>query len=93
MLGSIRFNRESVDSRFLQEVIQLRRANKEQHNTLNRVNNFLEHFCSGNGQRQLYTASTNTYKRNKMEVCITSEYNDTDSVYVKPGVSSSKPFE
>ena len=48
---------------------------------------------SGNGQQQLYTASTNTYKGKKIDVDITSEYNDTNYVYTKPGVPSSKPFE
>ena len=75
------------------EVIQLCRANKEQQKTLNRVDNFLGHLCSGNGQQQLYTASNKTHKSNKTYVDIKSEYNDTDSVYVKTGVSSSKPFE
>ena len=46
-------------------VIQFRQSNKEQHKILNKVENFLEHFCSGSGQHQLYTASTNTYKRKK----------------------------
>ena len=67
--------------------------NKEQHETLNRVNSLLEQLCSGNRQQQFYTASSYTYKRNKSDVDITSEYNDTDSVYVKPGVSGSKLFE
>ena len=49
--------------------------------------------CSGNGHQQLYTASTNTYIRNKIDLDVTSEYNYTDPVYVKPDVSSSKPFE
>ena len=32
-------------------------------------------------------------KWKKKYLVITSEDNDTDSVYIKPGVSSSKPFE
>ena len=60
---------------------------------MNRVNNLPAQLCSGNGQQKFYTANTNTYKRKKMDVNITSGYNDADSVYVKPGVSSSKPFE
>ena len=76
-----------------EEVIQLCRANKEQQNTLNRVDNFLVQLCSVNGQQKLYTASNKTYKSNKTYVDIASEYNDTDYVYVKPGISSSKPFE
>ena len=71
----------------------MRRANKEHHKTMNRVNNLPAQLYSGNGQQKLYTASTNTYKRKIMDVDITSGYNDTDSVYVKPGVSSRKPFE
>ena len=50
-----------------EEVIGLRQYIKVQHKTLNiinktlnRVHNFLELFCSGNGQQQAYTASTNT---------------------------------
>ena len=75
-----------------EELIQLRRSNKEQHKTLNRVDNFLEYFCSGNVHQKSYTAINNTYKINKTDVDITSEYNDNGSVYVKPVVSSSKPF-
>ena len=75
------------------EVIQLCRANKEQQKSLNRVDNFLGHFCYGNGQQKSYTASNKTCKSNKTYVDIKSEYNDTYSVYVKPDVSSSKLFE
>ena len=57
------------------EVMQLCRANKEQYKTPNRANNFLEQLCYGNGQQQLYTASTTTLKRKKIDVDITSEYN------------------
>ena len=53
----------------------------------------LEQLCSGNGQHQSYTASTNTYRRKKTDVDLTSEVNNKYSVYVKPFVSSSKPFE
>ena len=35
-----------------EEVIKLRQANKEQHKTLNRVDNFLEQLCSGDGQQK-----------------------------------------
>ena len=35
-----------------EELIQLRQENKEQHKTLNRVENFLEQLCSGNGKQQ-----------------------------------------
>ena len=68
-------------------------AKKEQYKILNRVNNFLEKLCSGNGQQKLFTTSTNTYKRNKIDVDITSDDNDTDFVYVNPGISRSKLFE
>ena len=68
-------------------------AKKEQYKILNRVNNFLEKLCSGNGQQKLFTTSTNTYKRNKIDVDINSDDNDTDSVYVNPGISRSKLFE
>ena len=67
--------------------------NEEQHKTLNKVNNLLEQLCFDHGQQQFYTTITNTYKRKKIDVDITSEYNNTDYVYVKPGVSGSKPFE
>ena len=76
-----------------EEWIQLRRANKKQQKTLNRVENFLERLCSVNGQQKSYTASTNTYKNKKTYVGITIKDNDTDSIYVNPGVSSRKPFE
>ena len=69
-----------------EELIQLRRSNKE-------VDNFLEYFCSGNVHQKSYTAINNTYKINKTDVDITSEYNNNGSVYVKPDISSSKPFE
>ena len=76
-----------------EEVIKLRQSNKKQHRTLNRVDNFLEQLCSGYGQQKSYTASTNTYKRKKIDVDITGEDNDTDYVYVKTSVSKSKPYE
>ena len=76
-----------------EEVIKVLQANKEQHKTLNRVDNVFEQFCSGDGQQKSYTSSTKTYKRKKTDVEITGEENDTDSVYVKTGISSSKPSE
>ena len=74
-----------------EEVSHLRQTNKEQQKTLKRVNNFLGQFCPLNGQQQSYTASNNNFKRKKIDVDITGE--DTDYVYVKPGVSNSKLFE
>ena len=76
-----------------EEVIELFRANKEQQKTLNRVDNFIEQLCSRNWQNQLYTTSTNAYKKKKTDVYLTSEDNDKYFVYVKPGVSNSNPFE
>ena len=76
-----------------EEVIRFFQENKEQHKTLNRVKNLLEQLCNGNGKQQLYTASTNTYKRKEEYLDITSKDNDTDNFYIKPGVSRSKPFE
>ena len=76
-----------------EEVIQLYEANKEQHKTLNRVENFLEQLWYVNGKQKSYNASTNTYKISKTDVDIKSEDKDTDYINVKNDVSSSKPFE
>ena len=76
-----------------EKVIKLCQANKEQHKTLDRVDNFIEQLCSRYGQQKLYTASTNTYKGKKTYVYITSEDNDTYYTYAKTGVSSSKSSE
>ena len=51
-----------------EEVIQLHKENKEQHKTLNIVENFPEQLCSGNEKKQSYNASTNTYKIIKTDV-------------------------
>ena len=49
--------------------------------------------CSLNLKHKSYTSSTNTYKRSKTVVYITSEYKDKYYINIKPDVSSSKPFE
>ena len=61
--------------------------------TPNNVKNFLEKFCSGNGQHQLYTSSTTTYKRKKNNIQLTSEDNNKYYVCIKPGISISQQLE
>ena len=62
-----------------EELIEMSQANKKKQNilnrsqkTLNNAENFLEKLCSGNGQHKLCTEITNTYKRNKNNVDLTS---------------------
>ena len=83
-----------------EEVNGLRQFNTKQHNTLNRsqktlngVDNFLGQLCSGNRQKNLYTASTNAYKSKKNYLYLTSEDKNKDYVCVKPGISRSQKLE
>ena len=73
-----------------EELIQFYKGNKEQQKTLNRVDNFPEQLCSGNGKQKLYNTSNNTYKSKKTDVEIKIEDNVTYSVYVKPGFQAVK---
>ena len=53
----------------------------------------LEQFCSGDGQNQSYTACTNTYKRKKNNVDLTSEDNNKGYVCDKHVISRSQQLE
>ena len=83
-----------------EEVIGLRPENKKRQKTLDRVQktpnnaeNFLEQLCSGNGQQNIYTESTNTYKRKKQNSDLTSEDKIKYYVCVKHVISRSQQLE